>query len=349
METARFDYFLPPELIAQEPVEPRDSSRLLVLNRKNGQIEHRTFSSILEYLNEGDCLVLNNTRVIPARLIGRRVDTGGKVEFLLLSEVGKNRWEVLVNPSRRGKVGTEIIFNQALLKGKIEDKTEAGGRLVSFEYEGDFEEILKKVGKVPLPPYIHQSLKDPERYQTIYAMEKGSTAAPTAGLHFTQELMERIIRKGVKIATLTLHIGLDTFRPIKEDNIENHKIHREYFRLPQEVAQIINEAIKNEGRIIAVGTTSTRVLETKAYQVPSARGDKRYLVEAGEGMTSLYIYPGYEFKIVDAIITNFHLPRSTMLVLVSAFAGRSLIFKAYEEAIKKKYRFYSFGDAMLIH
>lgn len=350
MKTADFDYTLPAELISQVPVEPRDSSRLMIVDRQAETFQRRRFTDLPEYLKAGDCLIVNDTRVLPARLKGVKQGTGGKAEVLLLSEIGDTKWESLVRPAARLKPGTTIIFSEGELIGTIEECLPDGRRVVSFNAQGDFYEILHRLGEMPLPPYIHEPLKEPERYQTIYSKEEKSAAAPTAGLHFTQELLEKVLGMGVNIAFVTLQVGLDTFRPIKEEEIEKHRIHSESFRLSKETATIINETIDKGGRIISVGTTSTRVLESAACR-PQRKGLSRaktwYVTEA-KGRTGLYIYPGYEFKIVDCLITNFHLPRSTLLALVSAFGGTELIRKAYEEGIKEQYRFFSFGDAMLI-
>ena len=339
MKKSDFYFELPPELIAQTPIEKRDSSRLLVLDRIDGDIEHRHFFDIIDYLNEGDCLVLNNSRVLPARLIGCR-PTGGSIELLLLREFQDGTWECLSRPGRKTKPGTEIIFGNGELKAVIEDYIPGGNRKVRFEYDGIFLEILEKLGKMPLPPYIKEELQDSERYQTVYSKELGSAAAPTAGLHFTQELLDKIKDKGVKIAFVTLHVGLGTFRPVKEDEIEDHDMHSEFCIIPQETADIINETRKNGGRVIAVGTTSCRTLESFA----SEDG----FLEATSGWTDIFIYPGYKFKCIDALITNFHLPESTLIMLVSALAGRENILNAYKTAVEEKYRFFSFGDAMFI-
>ncbi|HHW03449.1 MAG TPA: tRNA preQ1(34) S-adenosylmethionine ribosyltransferase-isomerase QueA [Thermoanaerobacterales bacterium] len=340
MDLKEFYYYLPKELIAQEPLKDRAKSRLLVLDRETGDIEHRIFEEIADYLNPGDCLVLNDTRVIPARLLGSRQDTGGKIEFVLLKKVGINIWEVLVKPGRRAKIGSEFVFGDGRLRAKVLDYTDAGGRVVEFSYEGLFENVLEELGHMPVPPYIKRKLKDKERYQTVYAREPGSAAAPTAGLHFTKELLEKIRQKKVHIVFITLHVGLGTFRPVKVQRIEEHKMHEEYYEVSPEAAEIINNAKKNGHRIIAVGTTSTRTLETV--------GNMDGSVKPQSGWSGIFIYPGYKFKVIDGLITNFHLPESTLIMLVSAFAGKDKVFKAYEEAIKKKYRFYSFGDAMFI-
>lgn len=335
-----FDYTLPEELIAQTPLKDRDKSRLLVYDRKTKEIQHRIFSDIVEYIRPEDCLVLNNTRVLPARLLGKKNGTGGSVEMVLLKDLGDNQWEVLVNPGRRVKEGCIVEFGDGLLKARVIKRTEEGNRLVQFEYQGIWQEVLDKVGIMPLPPYIHATLEDKERYQTVYSKINGSAAAPTAGLHFTKELLEAIAQKGTEIAYLTLHVGLGTFRPVKEETVQDHKMHTEYYAVDEETAEKINAKRRAGGRIIAVGTTSCRVLET----VTTSDG----VVHAGEGETGIFIYPGYTFKAVDALITNFHLPKSTLLMLISAFAGREEVLRFYEEAIAEKYRFFSFGDACLL-
>ena len=340
MKLSDFNYELPEELIAQEPLPDRSSSRLLVLDRNDGSMEHRVFSDLPEYLQKGDCLVLNNTRVIPARLLGAREDTGGKIEFVILNNVRGDIWEVILKPGRRARPGTRFVFGGGELRAEILEVTEGGNRLVRFEYEGIFQEVLDRVGIVPLPPYIKKKLDDPERYQTVYAKYRGSAAAPTAGLHFTPELLDRLSRKGVGLAYLTLHVGLGTFRPVKEEQVEKHVMHSEYYKLNEETARRINKTRADGGRVIAVGTTSCRVLET----IGSPDG----YVRASEGWTDIFIYPGYEFKMMDGLITNFHLPESTLIMLVSAFAGRDKILEAYRAAVDRKYRFFSFGDAMLI-
>ena len=340
MKLEEFDYELPEELIAQVPIEKRDESRLMVLDRASKTIEHKTFKDIIEYLKPGDCLVRNNTKVIPARLYGKK-DTGANVEFVLLKQIEGDIWETIVRPGNKLKPGTKVKFGDGLLTANILDILEGGTRKVEFEYEGIFNEILDKIGLMPLPPYIHESLKEKDRYQTVYAKYDGSAAAPTAGLHFTPELLKKIEEKGVKIANVTLHVGIGTFRPVKEENIEDHEMHTEHYYIKQEDADKINDTKKNGGRIIAVGTTSCRVLETIA-------DENTGLVKAVEGDTGIYIYPGYKYKCVDALITNFHLPKSTLLMLVSALADREFILNAYKEAVKEKYRFFSFGDAMFI-
>jgi S-adenosylmethionine:tRNA ribosyltransferase-isomerase len=341
MKVSEFYYNLPPELIAQEPVEPRSMSRLLVLNKKTGEIEHCIFEDIIRYLNPGDCLVLNDTRVIPARLLGKREDTGGKIEFVLLNKINESVWEVILKPGKRAKPGTRFVFGDGLLKAEIIEVIEEGNRLVRFEYDGVFEEVLDKVGIIPLPPYITKKLDNSERYQTVYSKHKGSAAAPTAGLHFTDALLNKVKEKGVQIAYLTLHVGLGTFRPVKVEEVQKHKMHSEYYEINETECNKINTARKRGNRVIAVGTTSCRVLETIA--------DENGIIKPGSGWTDIFIYPGYKFKAVNAIITNFHLPESTLIMLVSAFTGKDLIFKAYNNAIEEKYRFFSFGDAMFIY
>lgn len=340
MKLEDFDFNLPEELIAQEPIAKRDESRLLVLNRRTGEIEHSIFKNIIDYLNPGDCLVLNNTRVMPARLYGKKEDTGAKIEMLLLKRMDKDKWEVLVKPGKKVKLGSVIVFGNGELKAKVLSYTDEGGRVVEFLYSGIFEEVLDRLGEMPLPHYIKKHLDDKERYQTVYSKVEGSAAAPTAGLHFTKELLADIEAKGVDTAYVTLHVGLGTFRPVREENIEEHHMHSEYYTIDEETAEKINKAKRNKMRVIAVGTTSTRTLET-------AGNDEGY-IKAGSGWTDIFIYPGYKFKVTDCLITNFHLPKSSLIMLVSALAGRELILKAYKEAIDKKYRFYSFGDAMFI-
>ncbi len=341
MTTKDFYYDLPPELIAQRPLEDRTSSRLLAMNRESGEISHGHFRDIIEYLNPGDCLVMNNTRVIPARLYGVKEDTGGKIEFLLLKRIDINTWNVILKPGKRGRVGARFVFGDGLLRGEIIEVKPDGNRIVRFEYEGVWEELLDRLGEMPLPPYIKEKLEDRERYQTVYSKIDGSAAAPTAGLHFTNELIDQIRAKGVETAYLTLHVGLGTFRPVSVENVEEHVMHTEHYEVTEEAADIINKTRERGGRIIAVGTTSVRTLETVAAE------DGK--ISACMGDTSIFIYPGYRFKATDAIITNFHLPESTLLMLVSAFAGKENIFKAYGEAVREKYRFFSFGDAMLLY
>ena len=339
MKVSEFNYELPEELIAQTPIEKRDESRLIVLDRSKQTIEHKTFKDIIDYLEPGDCLVRNNTKVIPARIYGKK-ETGAKVEFLLLKNMEGDIWETIVRPGNKLHVGTKVIFGDGILTAEILEIMPGGTRKVQFSYEGIFNEILDKIGLMPLPPYIHEELKDNDRYQTVYAKYNGSAAAPTAGLHFTPELLKKIEEKGVKIANVTLHVGIGTFRPVKEENVENHEMHTEHFYIKQEDVEKINETKKQGKRVIAVGTTSCRVLETIA--------DENGLVKETEADTSIFIYPGYHFKCLDALITNFHLPQSTLLMLVSALAGKNYIMKAYNEAVKEKYRFFSFGDAMFI-
>lgn len=340
MKTADFDYELPQELIAQDPLEQRDSSRLLILDKKTGERTHRIFHDIIDYLHEGDCLVINNTKVIPARLIGEREGTGGKVEVLLLKRKTDNVWETLVKPGKKARPGMRLSFGGGLLHAEVQEVVDEGNRLIRFEYEGIFEEILDQLGQMPLPPYITHQLKDKNRYQTVYAKYEGSAAAPTAGLHFTEELLQQIQEKGVKIARVTLHVGLGTFRPVKVDDVTQHHMHTEFYHVSQEAADIINETKKRGGRVICVGTTSCRTIESAA--------DGQGVVQATEGDTDIFIYPGYQFKVLDCLITNFHLPESTLLMLVSALAGKENIMAAYKEAVEMKYRFFSFGDAMFI-
>lgn len=340
MKTEDFYFNLPESQIAQTPLKDRTSSKLMILNKKTGAIEHKHFYNIIDYLNAGDCLVLNNTRVIPARLFGIK-PTGGKVEFLLLTRKDNNHWETLVKPGKKAKIGDEIIFGDGLLRAKVEDIVEDGKRIVCFEYEGIFEEILDQLGEMPLPPYIHEKLEDKERYQTVYSKYEGSAAAPTAGLHFTTDILDQIKAKGVSIAYVTLHVGLGTFRPVKVENILDHEMHSEFYQIDAENAELINNTKKAGGRIISVGTTSTRTLEANA--------DENGLITAKSGWTNIFIYPGYNFKCIDALITNFHLPESTLIMLVSALAGRENTLNAYEEAVNTNYRFFSFGDAMFIH
>ncbi len=336
------DYFfdLPERLIAQTPVEPRDSSRLMCLDRKTGETAHRHFRDLTDLLKPGDLLVVNDSRVLPARLYGVKEDTGAKMEFLLLEQKAPRRWEVLVKPGRRAKVGSRFVFGDGLLKAEVLEVTDGGGRLVEFTCEGDIFSVLDRIGQMPLPPYITEKLQDKERYQTVYSHEPGSAAAPTAGLHFTKELMDALEAKGVKIAYVTLHVGLGTFRPVKEENILNHKMHAEHYHLPKETADLINETKKNGGRVIAVGTTSCRTLESVATYCGE--------IKEADGWTSIFIYPSYEFKVLDGLITNFHLPESTLIMLVSAFAGYEHVMEAYRTAVAEEYRFFSFGDAMLI-
>ena len=340
MDVKDFDYELPPELIAQDPLLERSDSRLMVLDKKTGQVSHHVFKEIIDYLHEGDCLVINNTKVIPARLFGVKEDTGASIEILLLKRKEETVWETLVKPGKKAKCGTKIIFGDGILVGEVIDVLEDGNRLIQFTYEGIFEEILDKLGQMPLPPYITHPLKDKNRYQTVYAKYDGSAAAPTAGLHFTKELLETARQKGVSIAEITLHVGLGTFRPVKVENVLDHHMHSEYYMVSEEAANTINQTKKNGGRVIAVGTTSTRTLE--------AASDENGLLKECSGWTDIFIYPGYKFKVIDGLITNFHLPQSTLIMLVSAFAGREAVLSAYETAVQEKYRFFSFGDAMFI-
>ena len=340
MDVKDFYYDLPEELIAQDPLEKRSNSRLMVLDKKSGDVYHRHFYDIKEYLKPGDCLVVNNTKVIPARLYGSRENTGGKVEILLLKRVSDDVWETLVKPGKKARIGDRIEFGEGLLKAEIIDVVEEGNRLVRFEYEGIFEEILDQLGQMPLPPYITHELKDKDRYQTVYAKYDGSAAAPTAGLHFTKELLQEIKDMGVNIAEVTLHVGLGTFRPVKVENVLDHHMHSEFYMVSKEAADMINATKDNGGRVISVGTTSTRTLESAA--------DENGRLTEKSGWTEIFIYPGYKFKVIDALITNFHLPESTLVMLVSALAGREHVLAAYAKAVEEKYRFFSFGDAMLI-
>ena len=340
MNVKDYDYDLPEELIAQDPLEDRSSSRLMVLDRQTGDVEHRHFTDILEYLHPGDCLVINNTKVIPARLFGVKEDTQAKIEVLLLKRKENDIWETLVKPGKKAKPGTKLVFGDGLLMGEVIDVVEEGNRLIQFHYDGIFEEILDQLGQMPLPPYITHQLKDKNRYQTVYAKYDGSAAAPTAGLHFTKELLQKVKDMGVDIAEVTLHVGLGTFRPVKVENVLDHHMHSEFYMVSQEAADKINRAKGSGHRVIAVGTTSTRTLEAAA--------DENGRLHETSGWTEIFIYPGYQFKVIDALITNFHLPQSTLVMLVSALAGREHVLHAYETAVKEKYRFFSFGDAMLI-
>ena len=340
MKTSDFYYDLPEELIAQDPLEDRSSSRLLVLDKNSGETEHHVFRGIVNYLDPGDCLVINDTKVIPARLIGAKEETGAKIEVLLLKRGADDVWETLVKPGRKAKPGTRISFGDGLLVGEVVDIVDEGNRLIHFEYEGIFEEILDRLGQMPLPPYITHQLKDKDRYNTVYAEHPGSAAAPTAGLHFTPELLEKIRDKGVDIAHVTLHVGLGTFRPVKVDDVENHHMHSEFYMIDKAAAEKINRTKENGKRVICVGTTSCRTIESAA--------DENGRLKECSGWTDIFIYPGYQFKILDALITNFHLPESTLVMLVSALAGREHVLAAYREAVKERYRFFSFGDAMLI-
>lgn len=341
MKLEDFDYNLPEELIAQTPLKNRSASRLLVLDKQTGEMEHKVFTDIIDYLNPGDCLVLNDTRVMPARLFGIKEDTGAHVEVLLLKQIEGDKWETLVKPAKRIKVGSVVTFGDGKLKAECVESLDYGGRIFEFEYDGIFYEILNELGEMPLPPYIKERLDDADRYQTVYAREIGSAAAPTAGLHFTEELLEKIKNKGVHLAFITLHVGLGTFRPVNVESIEEHEMHSEFYHMTEETAALLNEVRKNGGRIISVGTTSTRTLETIA-----TRHDGIFVGESG--WTDIFIYPGYQFKAIDCLITNFHLPKSTLIMLVSALAGREHILHAYETAVKERYRFFSFGDAMFI-
>lgn len=340
MKTSDFFYDLPEELIAQDPLEDRTASRLLVLDRKTGVVKHKIFSDVIDDLNKGDCLVINNTRVIPARLIGEKEGTGGKVEVLLLKRRANDVWETLVKPGKKLKPGAKITFGDGRLRAEVLEVVEEGNRLVKFHYEGIFEEILDSLGEMPLPPYITHKLEDKEMYQTVYAKYDGSAAAPTAGLHFTKELLNKIEEKGIKIASITLHVGLGTFRPVKVDDVNNHHMHTEWYEVNAEAADIINETKRNGGRVICVGTTSCRTIESVA--------DENGYMKAKTGETDIFIYPGYKFKVMDGLITNFHLPESTLVMLVSAFAGKENVLSAYETAVKERYRFFSFGDAMIL-
>lgn len=340
MKTSDFYYDLPEELIAQDPLEDRSSSRLLVLDKETGETSHHVFKEIVNYLNPGDCLVINDTKVIPARLIGAREETGAKIEVLLLKRGADDVWETLVKPGRKAKPGTRISFGDGLLVGEVIDVVEEGNRLIRFEYEGIFEEILDQLGQMPLPPYITHQLKDRDRYNTVYAEHPGSAAAPTAGLHFTPALLEEIKKKGVEIAHVTLHVGLGTFRPVKVDDVEHHHMHSEFYMIDEEAAEKINRTKDAGKRVICVGTTSCRTIESAA--------DENGRLKACSGWTEIFIYPGYQFKILDCLITNFHLPESTLIMLVSALAGREHVLAAYEEAVRERYRFFSFGDAMFI-
>lgn len=340
MKVSDFNFYLPEELIAQHPLEKRDSSRLMVVNKKTGEIKHKHFHDVVDYLNKGDTIVLNNTRVMPARLIGEKVETGGKIEFLLLKRLEGDKWECLAKPGRRAKIGERFTFGEGKLTCKVVDIVKEGNRVIEFNYEGIFEEVLDQLGEMPLPPYITEKLEDKERYQTVYSKEKGSAAAPTAGLHFTEELLSKIKDKGINVAYLTLHVGLGTFRPVKVEDINDHTMHSEYYHLDKQNADLINETKKSGNKIISVGTTSTRTLETI--------GDENGFVREESGWTDIFIYPGYKYRVIDNLITNFHLPESTLIMLVSALAGKENVMHAYEEAVKESYRFFSFGDSMFI-
>lgn len=340
MKTSDFNFELPEELIAQVPIEDRSSSRLMVMDKETGEIEHKIFRDIVDYLNPGDCLVLNNTKVIPARLIGEKVDTGGKIEFLLLKRTEDDTWETLVKPGKRAKIGTKFSFGEGKLISEVIGMGEDGSRIVKFHYDGIFEEILDELGNMPLPPYITEKLEEKDRYQTVYSKHSGSAAAPTAGLHFTKELLSQIEEKGVDIAFITLHVGLGTFRPVKVDDVLNHHMHSEYYVVDKEAADKINKAKKSGNNVICVGTTSCRTVESASKE--------KGIIEETSGWTDIFIYPGYEFKIIDRLITNFHLPESTLIMLVSALSNRENILNAYNKAVEEKYRFFSFGDAMFI-
>lgn len=340
MKTSDFNFDLPQELIAQVPIKDRTSSRLMVLDKETGEIEHRIFRDIIDYLNPGDCLVLNDTRVIPARLIGSKVGTGGKIEFLLLKRTEDDTWETLVKPGKRAKIGARFSFGDGKLIAEVVGMSDDGARIVKFEYDGIFEEILDELGNMPLPPYITEKLEEKERYQTVYSKHNGSAAAPTAGLHFTKELLHKIEEKGVDLAFITLHVGLGTFRPVKVEDVTNHQMHSEYYIVTEEVAEKINRAKASGHRVISVGTTSTRTIESVA--------DENGIVKAKSGWTNIFIYPGYKWKVIDNLITNFHLPESTLIMLVSSLAGKDHVLNAYKEAVKERYRFFSFGDAMFI-
>lgn len=340
MKSSDFNFYLPEELIAQHPLEKRDSSKLMILDKKSGEITHSSFHNIINYLNEGDTLVLNNTRVMPARLIGEKQGTGGKIEFLLLKRIEGDKWECLAKPGKKAKIGQKFTFGEGKLTCEVIDIIEEGNRIIEFSYEGIFEQVLDELGDMPLPPYITEKLEDKERYQTVYSKEKGSAAAPTAGLHFTKELLNEIKEKGINIAYLTLHVGLGTFRPVKVEDVNDHVMHSEFYELDEENAEIINSTKKRNNKVITVGTTSTRTLETIA--------DENGIVKAQNGWTDIFIYPGYKFKIVDQLITNFHLPESTLIMLVSALAGKENVMNAYNEAVENSYRFFSFGDSMFI-
>ena len=341
MDVKDFYFDLPEELIAQDPLKDRSSSRLLVLDRDTGEVQHRVFRDIVEYLRPGDCLVMNDSRVLPARLLGRREPTGGAAEVLLLVDRGDQVWECLVRPGRKVKPGTRLSFGEGALTAEVLETLEGGNRLIRFDYEGIFLETLERLGKMPLPPYIKEELNDPERYQTVYSRQVGSAAAPTAGLHFTRELLDQIQAMGVSLCYVTLHVGLGTFRPVKEDEITDHEMHAEYCMIPQETADIINRTKQTGGRVVCVGTTSCRTIESWAGEDGT--------LKASAGWTDIFIYPGYRFKVLDALVTNFHLPESTLVMLVSALAGREHILAAYEEAVRERYRFFSFGDAMFIY
>ncbi len=340
MKTSDFYYDLPKELIAQTPIEPRDHSRLLVMDKISGKLEHRNFYDIIDFLEPGDCLIANDSRVLPARIFGTKINTGANVEFLLLKQVENNKWETLCKPGKKAKVGTSFVFGDNIMTATVVEVKDDGNRIVEFQCDENFFTALDKIGQMPLPPYITEKLQDKERYQTVYSNELGSAAAPTAGLHFTKELMKKIENKGIKIGYVTLHVGLGTFRPVKVDDVTNHKMHSEHYEIPEETAKLINETKIKGGRVIAVGTTSCRTLESVATEYGE--------VKVCEGWTDIFIYPGYKFKVLDGLITNFHLPESTLIMLVSAFAGFDNVMNAYKTAVEEKYRFFSFGDAMAI-
>lgn len=340
MKTSDFYYDLPEELIAQTPIEPRDSSRMLVIDRKTGALQHKHFYEVVDYLNEGDCLILNDSRVLPARIYGVKEETGANVEFLLLRHIENKRWEALAKPGKKAKQASRFVFGDGIMEAVVTDVTEDGNRILDFECDGSFYENLDKLGQMPLPPYIHEKLKDKERYQTVYSRELGSAAAPTAGLHFTPELLQKIQDKGIKIGFVTLHVGLGTFRPVKVDDVTKHKMHSEHYEIPEKTADLINLTKAKGGRVISVGTTSCRTLETVAK--------KEGRICASEGWTDIFIYPGFRFEVLDGLITNFHLPESTLIMLVSAFAGYDNVMNAYKTAVEQKYRFFSFGDCTLI-
>ena len=340
MKTSDFYYYLPENLIAQTPIEPRDASRLLYMDRNSGELQHKIFKDIIDNLNPGDCLIANNSRVLPARIFGNKVDTGANVEFLLLKQIADNTWETLCKPGKKAKVGTKFKFGENIMECEVIEVKEDGNRIVEFTSQDNFYVALDKIGQMPLPPYITEKLQDKERYQTVYSDEIGSAAAPTAGLHFTNELMDKIREKGIKIGYVTLHVGLGTFRPVKVDDVTKHKMHSEHYEVSEETAKLINDTKRNGGRVIVVGTTSCRTLES----VVTEYGE----IKACDGFTDIFIYPGYKFKVIDGLITNFHLPESTLIMLVSAFAGYDNVMNAYETAVNEKYRFFSFGDAMLI-
>lgn len=340
MRLDQFDFELPEELIAQHPLAERTASRLMTLNKRTGETENHTFADLIEYLREGDALILNDTRVIPARLYGVKPDTGAKVEFLLLKETAADTWEVLVRPGKKVRPGTTVSFGDGLLTAEVLDTTEEGGRIVRFSYDGIFYEVLDRLGEMPLPPYITEQLDDSERYQTVFNKHRGSVAAPTAGLHFTTDFLERVAAKGIRIGFVTLHVGLGTFRPVSAEDILDHKMHAEYYDMPAETADLINETKANGGRVICVGTTACRTVESVGQ-----KGE----IKASSGWTDIFIYPGYEFKVVDALLTNFHLPKSSLMMLISALAGLENVMRAYEEAVRERYRFFSFGDAMFIY